>query len=131
MSVVHVAVGVIVNDTGQVLISKRSPDVHQGSLWEFPGGKLEPGETLERALIRELREELGIEAQTSSPLLQVRHDYGDKVVLLDVYVVREFAGEARGVEGQALRWVGVEDFKSYAFPAANEPIIEAVIDLLG
>ena len=131
MRAVHVAVGVIVNDRGQVLISKRSPDAHQGGLWEFPGGKLELGETLEQALIRELREELGIEAQTNSPLLQIRHDYGDKAVLLDVHVVAEFAGEARGVEGQALRWVGVEDLKNYAFPAANEAIIEAVIGLLG
>ena len=131
MDVVHVAVGVIFNDARDILISQRSTDSHQGGLWEFPGGKIEEGETLEQALGRELKEELGIAIRKNAPLLQVRHDYSDKAVLLDVCVVWEFEGEARGMEGQAVQWVEVQDLGNYAFPAANEPIIEAVISLLG
>ncbi len=130
MAVVHVAVGVILNDAKQILITQRSADSHQGGLWEFPGGKVESGETLEQALLRELNEELGIEVGRSSPLLQVHHDYGDKTVLLDVCVVWEFVGNARGLEGQAMKWVAPASLGEYKFPAANEPIIEAVIALL-
>ena len=130
MDVVHVAVGVIFNDAKDILISKRSADSHQGGLWEFPGGKIEDGETLEQALSRELKEELGITLRKNTPLLQVRHDYSDKAVLLDVCVVWEFEGEARGMEGQAWRWVAVQDLAKYSFPAANEPIVEAVNVLL-
>ncbi len=128
MDAVHVAVGVIVNKAGQILISRRSPHAHQGGLWEFPGGKVEAGETLEQALFRELKEELGIETQEYSPLLQLRHDYADKAVLLDVCIVREFQGEARGMEGQALQWVTGEELDSYSFPAANEAINEAIVE---
>jgi len=131
MDAVHVAVGVILNDARQILISKRSLDSHQGGLWEFPGGKVESGETLEQGLFRELKEELGIEVSKTSPLLQVHHDYGDKRVLLDVCVVWAFAGEPGGLEGQALQWVAVEDLVTFQFPVANEPIIEAVNSLLG
>ncbi len=131
MDAVHVAVGVILNDARQILISKRAVDSHQGGLWEFPGGKVEPGEALQQGLFRELKEELGIKVLKTSPLLQVHHDYGDKCVLLDVYVVWAFTGEARGLEGQALEWVVVEDLVNFQFPAANEPIIEAANYLLG
>ena len=130
MTVVHVAVGVILNDVKQILITRRSPHSHQGGLWEFPGGKVEPGETLEQALLRELNEELGIEVGKSTRLLQVHHDYGDKAVLLDVCVVWEFVGTARGLEGQAMEWVALANLGDYKFPAANEPIVEAVIALL-
>jgi len=131
MDAVHVAVGVILNEARQILISKRAIDSHQGGLWEFPGGKVEPGETLEQGLLRELKEELGIEVSQTSPLLQVHHDYGDKRVLLDVCVVWTFTGKARGLEGQALQWVAVEDLVNFQFPAANEPIIDAANSLLG
>ena len=130
MDVVHVAVGVIFNDVKQILITRRSAESHQGGLWEFPGGKVELGETLEQALLRELNEELGIEVGRSTPLLQVHHDYGDKKVLLDVCVVWEFAGSARGLEGQAMEWVALNNLGDYEFPAANDPIVEAVIALL-
>ncbi len=126
MATVHVAVGVIVDASNNILISRRAEDSHQGGLWEFPGGKVEPGESLEAALARELREELGIAIESISPLLQVRHDYGDKQVLLDTHVVRNFSGEARGLEGQPLAWVGPEALDDYRFPAANVPIVEAV-----
>jgi len=130
MALVHVAVGVILNQDRQILIARRAVDSHQGGLWEFPGGKVEPGETLAQALSRELREELGIDVGKHSPLLQVRHDYGDKEVLLDVCTVWEFTGEAAGMEGQALQWVKAEALANFAFPAANAPIVAAVQSLL-
>jgi 8-oxo-dGTP diphosphatase len=127
MSVVHVAVGVIRNAQGRILISLRHPDSHQGGLWEFPGGKVEAGETLQQAMQRELLEELGIEVHTLEPLLEIHHDYGDKKVFLDIWVVTAFSGEARGREGQAIKWVGLEELQDYEFPAANVPIIERLL----
>lgn len=126
MNEVHVAVGVVIDAQGQVLITKRALDVHQGGLWEFPGGKVESGESLEQALFRELKEELGIEVSSSSSLIEIRHEYSDKSVFLDVCLIREFRGEAKGVEGQPLLWVAIERLGNYDFPAANEPIIKAI-----
>ena len=77
MDPLHVAVGVVLDDTRRILITRRAEDSHQGGLWEFPGGKVESRETLHAALSRELREELGIAIGRTSALLEVRHDYGD------------------------------------------------------
>ena len=88
MADVHVAVGVILDAANRILITRRHDKAHQGGLWEFPGGKVEPEESVERALARELREELGIEAGDVASLVVVQHDYGDKSVLLDVHTVR-------------------------------------------
>jgi 8-oxo-dGTP diphosphatase len=126
---VHVAVGVILDGSRRVLLTRRAADSHQGGLWEFPGGKVEPGESLPVALARELHEELGIRVRRSSPLLEVRHDYGDKQVLLDVHVVWEFEGHALGREGQPLVWVASAELAQYSFPAANAAIVEAVTAL--
>lgn len=125
MKRLHVAAGVIRGANGHVLIAKRPMDKHQGGLWEFPGGKVEEGESAESALARELAEELGIAVTAARPLIQVRHDYPDKQVLLDVWEVLEFVGEAHGAEGQPLAWVAAEDLPRYDFPAANRPIIAA------
>lgn len=130
MQRVHVAVGVILDAQRRILITRRAPDAHQGDLWEFPGGKVEEGETLAAALRRELREELGIVIGTTSALLEVRHDYSDKCVLLDVHVVWNFSGEARPLEAQPMAWVTAQELSRYAFPAANLPIVEAVGRLL-
>jgi 8-oxo-dGTP diphosphatase len=130
MALVHVAVGVILDADRNILITRRAPDAHQGDLWEFPGGKVEAGESLTLALARELREELGIVIGRTSALLEVRHDYGDKSVLLDVHVVWEFSGEARALEDQPMAWVAPVALGNYAFPAANEAIVEAVARLL-
>lgn len=81
----HVAVGVIVGSDGKILIAKRPQTTHQGGLWEFPGGKVDTGESVQQALARELKEELAIDVITSEPLIQIRHHYPDKSVLLDVY----------------------------------------------
>ena len=130
MKAVHVAVGVILDAAGNVLITRRAVDSHQGGLWEFPGGKVEEGESLQVALSRELREELGIEIGATASLLVVHHDYGDKAVRLDVHVIREFTGQPVGLEGQPLAWVPARELERYEFPAANEPILEAVTALL-
>lgn len=125
-SVVHVAVGVVLDNQGRVLISRRARDTHQGGLWEFPGGKVEPGESVSGALRRELAEELGIEIGRVEPWLRVPHDYGDKRVLLDVHRVHGFHGTARGLENQPIRWVPVAQLRDYAFPVANRPIMTAL-----
>ena len=127
---VHVAVGVILDKDDRILLSRRADDAHQGGLWEFPGGKVEAGETLFEALARELFEELHIIIEASEPLIEVVHDYSDKAVFLDVHVVREFSGEPQGREGQPLAWATSTELADYAFPAANEPIVEAVRALL-
>ncbi len=123
---IHVAVAAIINDQHKVLISKRPADVHQGGLWEFPGGKLEPGESIEEGLLRELQEELGITLRHARPLIRVAHDYPDKSVLLDVWRVDRFEGDPVGHEGQQIKWVSVDQLQYYEFPAANLPIITAV-----
>ena len=129
MEPVHVAVGVILNTRGRVLITRRATDSHQGGLWEFPGGKVESGESVQEALHRELREELGIEIAPADPLLEIRHNYSDKDALLDVWVVRHFTGDPEGCEGQPLVWAALDQLDRYSFPAANEPILEAVKNL--
>lgn len=125
MKRIHVAAAVIRSRSGRVLIAKRPLDKHQGGLWEFPGGKVEAGETVQAALARELAEELEISVQTAQPLIQVRHDYPDRQVLLDVWQVMSFSGTPHGAEGQPLAWVEPERLTEYSFPAANEPIVTA------
>lgn len=125
-TVVHVAAAAIFNPQGQVLITRRAEHQHQGGLWEFPGGKVEAGELVRDALARELHEEIGIDVQQARPLIRVLHDYPDKSVLLDVWRVDAFSGEAHGCEGQPLTWVQPADLADYDFPAANEPIVRAV-----
>lgn len=124
-SIVHVAVGVIHNGSGEILIARRHGHLHQGGLWEFPGGKVEPGEPVEQALRRELREELAIAVEQASPLIKIAHDYGDKRVLLDVWRVDAFSGQPRGAESQPIRWVAQADLPNWKFPAANKPIVAA------
>jgi len=125
MKRIHVAAAVIRAADGRILIAKRSDDQHQGGLWEFPGGKVEPGEAVEAALARELEEELGIRPTSARPLIQVHHDYPDKQVLLDVWEVTAFVGEPHGAEGQPLAWVNAQQLLEYPFPAANQPIVAA------
>lgn len=123
---VHVAVGVISDGANKILISRRAEHLHQGGLWEFPGGKVEAGESVRTALLRELAEELAIEVAGCEPLLTIAHDYNDKSVLLDVWWVDSFTGEPHGREGQPLRWVAADELRSLTFPAANAPIIDAI-----
>lgn len=125
-AVIHVAVGVVCDQANRVLISRRAANVHQANLWEFPGGKLEPGESPEQALARELEEELGIQIQSSRPFIKINHDYGDKRVCLDVHVIECFNGAPEGKEGQPVKWISVKELRPEDFPAANYPIIQAL-----
>ncbi len=125
MKRVHVAAAVIRRADGCILLARRPEHLHQGGLWEFPGGKVEAGETVLAALARELHEELGIRVGRARPLLKVSHDYPDKQVLLDVWEVTQFSGEPHGAEGQPLVWVSPRQLPEYDFPAANQPIIAA------
>lgn len=122
---VQVAAAVIRRADGHILLAKRADQQHQGGLWEFPGGKLEAGESALVALRRELQEELGIAVTAARPLIKVQHDYPDKQVLLDVWEVSGFTGEPRGAEGQPLAWVSPRQLPDYDFPAANQPIVRA------
>lgn len=124
---IHVAAAVILNPQGQILLARRPDDKHQGGLWEFPGGKVEPGEPVLDALARELDEELGIQLTAARPLIQIPHHYPDKSVLLDVYEVGAFDGQPYGREGQPVEWVDCSALADYAFPAANKPIVTAAL----
>lgn len=124
-SCLHVAVGVVTNARGEVLIAKRPAHAHQGGLWEFPGGKLEQGESVQDALRRELVEELAVVVESARPLIQVHHAYDDVTVCLDVWQVDAFSGEARGREGQPIAWVPADALGEFRFPAANLPIVIA------
>ncbi|MFC7295016.1 Nudix family hydrolase [Marinobacter aromaticivorans] len=127
MREIHVAVGVIIRD-GRVLIARRPEHAHQGGLLEFPGGKVEPEETVQAALAREIAEETGLEIPLGSlrPVIGIRHDYGDKRVFLDVWKTDQAQGEALGREGQPVHWVSPDSLRDEDFPAANRPIIRAL-----
>lgn len=125
-ALLHVAVGVLFDAGGRVLIARRKRDAHQGGLWEFPGGKVEAGESVLTALRRELLEELDVQVNDAEPLMQIAHDYGDKRVLLDVWRVIDFNGEAQGKEGQPLAWVNTEQLGDYTFPQANFAIVDSL-----
>ena len=125
---IHVAAGVILNDNDEVLLALRPRNKHQGGLWEFPGGKVEAGESVQAALMRELLEELNIVVEKAEQLLVTEHDYGDKHVTLDVWTVRRFNGEPHGREGQELRWVPMASLPDYEFPQANIVIVETLLD---
>ncbi len=124
--IIHVAAAAIVDGAGRVLLARRPDHLHQGGLWEFPGGKVEAGESVEHALLRELHEELGIRAGERRPLIRVPHRYDDRSVLLDVWRVSSFEGTPRGREGQALEWVEIDALDRRALPAANRPVVRAV-----
>jgi len=125
MKPLQVAVGVVKNNEGQVLISLRDKFLHQGGLWEFPGGKIESEETAEQALVRELKEELAISVLAATPLITIKHQYPDLSVQLNVFLVEHFSGDAKSCEGQLFKWVNPAELANHAFPAANQPIITA------
>lgn len=124
---IHVVAAAIYDESkSQLLIAKRQDDKHQGGKWEFPGGKLEQGESPLTALKRELDEELGIQVEQARPLIKISHDYPEKTIVLDVWEVTQFAGEAHGKEGQTVKWIKLDEIDQYEFPEANLPIITAV-----
>ena len=123
--VIHVAVGVILQGQS-VLLALRGSKQHQGGKWEFPGGKVEQGETVQQALTRELQEEVAIELTQCQAFMQLEYAYPEKTVLLDIYLVTDFSGEPHGREGQPLRWVSIAELSDIAFPDANKPIVERI-----
>jgi 8-oxo-dGTP diphosphatase len=128
MSVIHVAVGVIRNHQHQILIAKRPAHVHLGGLWEFPGGKVEVGETVQQALQRELKEEINItfDVANSQPIIQITHHYPEKTVLLDVWSVSDVKGQVYGREHQMTKWVALDELHQFDFPEANKAIVAAL-----
>lgn len=125
-SEVHVMAAAVFDAAGRVLMARRPDGAHQGGLWEFPGGKLELGEDRYVGLCRELHEEIGIVPTQARPLIQVRHRYADRAVLLDVWRVDAFDGEPHGREGQPLQWLAPDGLPTLAMPAADRPIVSAV-----
>jgi 8-oxo-dGTP diphosphatase len=125
-SIVQIAVGVLRDADGRVLISERPLNTHLGGFWEFPGGKVEVNESVETALTRELDEELGVRPLDARPLIQVRHSYAEKEVLLDVFLVRSWQGNPHGREDQAICWRFPWELDPKHFPAADAPIISAL-----
>lgn len=122
----------LVDADGRVLITQRPEGKSLAGLWEFPGGKVDPGEVPEEALIRELEEELGIETKTSclAPLTFASFSYDSFHLLMPLYVCRRFWGIPEGREGQALKWVRPNKLRDYPMPPADEPLIPFLIDLL-
>ncbi|WP_404401469.1 8-oxo-dGTP diphosphatase MutT [Idiomarina seosinensis] len=127
---VHVAVGVIENDQGEVFIARRKPTQHQGDKWEFPGGKVEADESVQQALARELKEECNIEVMDCAPLTVVEHQYEDKRVLLDVWWVLQYRGDVAQLQGQQWLWADIAQLDAFQFPDANQPIVERLMDTL-
>jgi len=119
-------VGVLADTGGRVLVGLRPAGAHQGGLWEFPGGKLEPGEAPFAGLCRELREELAIEVIAARPWLRLDHDYPDKRVHLDVWRVTAWQGEPLAGAASMLRWAGARELEGLRFPAANRAIVAAL-----
>lgn len=123
----HVAAAVIRDASGRVLIARRPPGRALAGSWEFPGGKVADGETVHQALVRELREEIGIEVRAAEPFMRYRHAYPQSVVVLDVWTVAEYDGEPRALEGQALRWESVDRLMGAGLLEADRPIVEALL----
>jgi 8-oxo-dGTP diphosphatase len=123
----------LVDADGRVLIAQRPEGKQLAGLWEFPGGKLEPGEAPEEALIRELREELGIEVKAAclAPLTFASHAYPDFHLLMPLFICRRWDGFVQSREGQALKWVRAKALRDYPMPPADAPLIPHLVDLLG
>ena len=124
---IHVVAAILRDARGRILLTRRTDGRDLAGLWEFPGGKVEPGESVEQALRRELVEELGIEIGAVEPMIAVPHAYPHKRILLDVQHVAAFSGRARGLEAQALAWVEPSRLARYPMPAADRPVVAALL----
>ena len=130
LPVIHVVAGALLDDAGKVLIAQRPPGKHLAGGWEFPGGKLEAGEAPLLCLHRELREELGIEVLQADWLASCEHEYSDRRVLLELWLVPAFTGTPQSLDGQALRWVPLHELESAGLLPADEPLVTALISKL-
>jgi mutator protein MutT len=123
---IHVVAAAVTDTAGRVLIAQRPPGKHLAGGWEFPGGKLEPGEARRAGLKRELYEELGIIMGAPRPLIRLRHTYSYGEVLLDMWVVSQYRGEPRGLDGQAIRWCTQDELATVELLPADGPIVAAL-----
>lgn len=132
MKLVLVSAVALIDRDGRVLLTRRPAGKSMAGLWEFPGGKIETGETPETALIRELQEELGIDTWESclAPLTFASHTYDDFHLLMPVFACRKWKGMVQGREGQEMAWVQVTKLKEYAMPPADIPLISVLRDWL-
>ena len=130
MKTVLVSAVALIDVDGRILLTQRPEGKSLAGLWEFPGGKVEPGEPPEAALIRELQEELGIDTWQSclAPLTFASHSYEDFHLLMPLFACRKWNGTPQGKEGQALKWVRSKDLRSYPMPPADEPLIPILRD---
>ncbi|MDF2996755.1 MAG: mutator MutT protein [Xanthobacteraceae bacterium] len=133
MKLVLVAACALVDADGRVLITERPAGKALAGLWEFPGGKVEPGERPEETLIRELAEELGIIVKEAclAPLTFASHTYADFQLLMPLWICRRWEGLAQGREGQRLAWVRPGKLRDYPMPPADEPLIPVIVDIVG
>ena len=126
VAVVRVVAAALYDAHGRVLIAERLPGKHMAGRWEFPGGKIEPGESEADALSRELREELGVEVTSAHPLLALNHDYAERRVEISMWIVERYAGQPRGLDGQKLKWVRPQGLPDEDVLEADRPFIEAL-----
>ncbi len=133
MKLLFVVAAALIDADNRVLIAQRPEGKALAGLWEFPGGKVDPGERPEEALIRELREELEIEVKAAclAPLTFASHAYEDFHLLMPLYVCRRWEGFVRAREDQALKWVRARELRNWPMPPADEPLIPPLVDLLG
>jgi 8-oxo-dGTP diphosphatase len=126
--VIHVVAGALFDAEGRVLIAQRPPGKHMAGGWEFPGGKREPGETPRETLVRELREELDVEVREAAPLIAYEHQYPQRRLLLDLWVVTSFSGEPKPLDAPALQWAAIDDLERIGLLEADRPMIGALRD---
>ena len=122
----RIGVAVIWNQAGQILIDRRKVGGTMGGLWEFPGGKIEPGETVEACIAREIQEELAIEIAVGEHLISIEHTYPTFNLTLTVHHCQHISGVPQPIESEEIRWVNIDDLDNYQFPAANIAIINAL-----
>ena len=130
MQYFHVAAGILRDPAGRILISERLCDGPFNGLWEFPGGKIGDGESAVDALHRELAEELGIDVTDSQAFMDLHHEYPDRTVDLEFFLVTGWQGEPRGVEGQGIRWVAPCDLDRAELLPADAPVVDAIQQML-
>ncbi|GAM54208.1 mutator mutT protein [Vibrio ishigakensis] len=128
MKRIHIVAGIILNSNKrEIFITKRPDNAHKGGFWEFPGGKVENDELATDAMERELNEEIGISHLQQTLFQSFDFDYSDKSLSFDFFLIEGFKGEPYGKEGQLGRWVSIDKLNEYAFPEANQPVVEAVM----